>query len=73
VTSTDDTVGNGLASMAVYGAIGIALQGVFLLVLEHGLKSDLDSVLRAERLEPLAVTIAAGSVALGVVCAVAVS
>lgn len=72
-TSSDDSVGDGLLSMIVYGGIGIALQAVFLLVIERGLRHELDGLLRSGTLDPLATTLAVASVVLGVIAAVAVS
>jgi hypothetical protein len=73
ITSTDDALGEGLGSMAVYGGIGIVLQALLMLVAERGLRGQLDALLRSATLDALAVTLAAVTVALGVVTAVAVS
>jgi uncharacterized membrane protein YjfL (UPF0719 family) len=71
--TSDDTVGDGLLSLLVYGGLGIAIQAVLLLVIERGLRDELHELLRAEGLDPLAITLAALSVMIGVVTAVAVS
>ena len=71
--TSDDTVGDGLLSLLVYGGLGIAVQAVFLIVIERSLRSELDDLLRAEGLDPLATTLAAASVVIGVVMAVAVT
>jgi len=73
VTSTDDTLGEGILTMVVYGAIGIALQVGFLVAVERNLRPDLDEMLQRGPLDPLALALAAASVALGIVTAVAVS
>lgn len=71
--TSDDTVGDGLLSLVVYGGIGILVQAVFLVVIERGLRHELEDLLEAEQLHPLATTLAAASVMIGVVMAVAVS
>lgn len=71
--TSDDSVGDGLLSLLVYGGLGIVVQAVFLIVIERGLRSELDELLRAEGLDPLATTLAAASVVIGVVMAVAVT
>lgn len=71
--TSDDTVGDGLVSLLVYGGLGIAIQALLLVVVERGLREDLHDLLRTEGLDPLAVTLAVGSVMIGVVMAVAVS
>jgi uncharacterized membrane protein YjfL (UPF0719 family) len=72
-TSADDTLGEGLASLVVYGGLGVALQAVFLLLIGRALRHEMDELLRSPTHDPMAVTMAAASVALGVVSAVAVS
>jgi len=71
--TSDDSVGDGLLSLLVYGGLGIAIQAVLLLVIERGLREELHDLLRAEGLDPLATTLAAASVMIGVLMAVAVS
>ncbi|HEY8544417.1 MAG TPA: DUF350 domain-containing protein, partial [Acidimicrobiales bacterium] len=73
ITSTDDTLAEGILTMVVYGAVGIALQVAFLVAVERSLRPDLDELLQRGPLDPLAVALAAASLALGVVTAVAVS
>ena len=73
ITATTDDLGDGLGSMAFYGALGIALQAVVLFVVERSLKGQLDTLLRSDRLDPMATTLATVVVALGVITAVAVS
>jgi uncharacterized membrane protein YjfL (UPF0719 family) len=73
VTSSDDTLGEGLLSMIVYGGIGVALQAVFMLAIGRSLRAEMDGLLRSETLDPLATMVATASLALGVVSAVAVS
>jgi uncharacterized membrane protein YjfL (UPF0719 family) len=71
LASPDDTA-NGLASMAGYGAVGIAAQAVLLLGVSARLRADIDKLLRTPGLRPLAVVVSAASVALGAITAVAV-
>ena len=73
VTSTDDTLGEGILTMVVYGGIGIALQVGLLVAVERNLRPDLDEMLRRGPLDPLALALSAASVALAIVTAVAVS
>ena len=73
VTSTDDTLAEGILTMVVYGAIGIGLQVGFLVAVERNLRPELDEMLQRGPLDPLALALAAASVALGIVTAVAVS
>ena len=73
ITATSEDLGDGLASMAFYGALGIALQALFLFVVERTLRGQLDTMLRSDRLDPVATTLATAVVALGVITAVAVS
>jgi uncharacterized membrane protein YjfL (UPF0719 family) len=71
--TSDGSVGEGLASMLVYGGLGIALQAVFLLAMSWSLRREMDGLLRAIELDPLALTVAVAGVMVGVVTAVAVS
>jgi uncharacterized membrane protein YjfL (UPF0719 family) len=71
--TSDDTVGDGLLSLLVYGGLGIAIQAVFLFAIERSLRHELHDLLRSEGLDPLATTLAAASVVIGVIMAVAVS
>jgi uncharacterized membrane protein YjfL (UPF0719 family) len=73
VTSTDDTLAEGILTMVVYGAIGIVLQVVLLVAVERNLRPELDEMLQRGPVEPLALALSAASVALGIVTAVAVS
>lgn len=73
VTSSDDTLAEGLLTMVVYGAVGIALQAALMVAVERGLRSELDELLQKGPLDPLAMALASASVALGVISAVAVS
>jgi len=73
ITATNDDLVDGLASMALYGGIGIVMQALFLFLVERMLKGQLDTLLRSDRLDPLATTLATVVVAFGVVTAVAVS
>jgi Domain of Unknown Function (DUF350) len=59
--------------LALYGGLGIVLQAAFLVAVERGLRDELDTMLRSEKLDPLATTLAVASVALGAITAVAVS
>ena len=73
ITSSDDTLGEGILTMVVYGVIGIALQAAFMVAVERNLRADLDDMLQRGSLDPLAVALSAASVALGIISAVAVS
>lgn len=70
--TSPDATGDGLASMAGYGAVGIAVQAVGMLGLSAVLRADIDKLLRTVELRPLAVVVAAASVSLGALTAVAV-
>jgi hypothetical protein len=73
LTSSDDSLGDGLLSLLLYGSLGIGLQAALLVAVERGLRDELDTLLRSEKLDPLATTLAVASVALGAITAVAVS
>jgi uncharacterized membrane protein YjfL (UPF0719 family) len=73
LTSSDDTLAEGLLTMVVYGAIGIVLQAALMVAVERGLRSELDELLQKGPLDPLALAVASASVALGIISAVAVS
>jgi uncharacterized membrane protein YjfL (UPF0719 family) len=72
-SSSEDSLAEELLSMVLYGGLGIALQAAFLVVIERGLRDEMDDMLRSETLDPLASTLAVASVVLGVIAAVAVS
>lgn len=72
-SSDEESLAEELLGLALYGGLGILLQAAFLVVVERGLRDELDSLLRSETLDPLASTLAVASLALGVIAAVAVS
>lgn len=70
--TSPEATGDGLVSMAGYGAVGIAVQAVLLMAVSTALRGEIDKLLRNPVLHPLAVVVAVASVALGAVTAVAV-
>jgi uncharacterized membrane protein YjfL (UPF0719 family) len=72
-SSEQDSLAEQVLGLALYGGLGIVLQAAFLVAVERGLRDELDTLLRSEKLDPLATTLAVASVALGAITAVAVS
>ncbi|WP_102142989.1 DUF350 domain-containing protein [Mycobacterium hubeiense] len=73
IRASSDALGQGLIDAAVYGIIGIALQGAALVVLEVVVPGRFRDLISADRLHPAAIATAVALLAVGGVNAAALS
>jgi uncharacterized membrane protein YjfL (UPF0719 family) len=73
IVASADELGQGLVDAAVYGVVGVALQGVALVVLELVVPGRFRDLITDERLHPAAIATAVMLLAVGAVNAAALS
>jgi uncharacterized membrane protein YjfL (UPF0719 family) len=73
IVASADELGQGLVDAAVYGVVGVALQGVALVVLELVVPGRFRDLITDERLHPAAIATAVTLLAVGAVNAAALS
>lgn len=73
IVASSSDLGQGLIDAAVYGLVGVALQGVALVVLEVIVPGRFRDLIADERLHPAAIATAVALVAVGAVNAAALS
>ncbi|CAJ1503573.1 DUF350 domain-containing protein [[Mycobacterium] burgundiense] len=73
IVASSSALGQGLVDAAVYGLVGVALQGVALVVLEVVVPGRFRDLIVGERLHPAAIATAVALVAVGAVNAAALS
>ena len=73
IVASSSALGQGLVDAAVYGLVGVALQGVALVVLELVVPGRFRDLIVDERLHPAAIATAVALVAVGAVNAAALS
>ncbi len=73
ILTSNDTLGQGLVDSAVYGLIGVVLQGVALRLLDAFVPGDLRALVNEPRMCGAAWAVAASLVAIGAVNAAALS
>lgn len=73
IRASSDALGQGLVDAAVYGIIGVALQGAALVVLELVVPGRFRDLIAAETLHPAAIATAVALLAVGGVNAAALS
>ncbi|MGV0741988.1 DUF350 domain-containing protein [Mycolicibacterium sp. XJ870] len=73
IIASSNELGQGLVDAAVYGIVGVALQGIALIVLEFVVPGRFRDLITAERLHPASVATAVILVAVGGVNAAALS
>jgi uncharacterized membrane protein YjfL (UPF0719 family) len=73
IVASSSALGQGLVDAAVYGLVGVALQGVALVVLEVVVPGRFRDLIVDERLHPAAIATAVALVAVGAVNAAALS
>ncbi|MGV0834947.1 DUF350 domain-containing protein [Mycolicibacterium thermoresistibile] len=73
IVASSSDLGQGLVDAAVYGLVGVALQGVALVVLEVVVPGRFRDLIAEERLHPAAIATAVALVAVGAVNAAALS
>ncbi|MCT7659186.1 DUF350 domain-containing protein [Mycobacterium deserti] len=73
IVASSDQLGQGLVDAAVYGAVGVALQGLALVVLEVAVPGRFRDLIADERLHPAAIATAVVLLAVGGVNAAALS
>jgi uncharacterized membrane protein YjfL (UPF0719 family) len=73
IVASSDELGQGLVDAAVYGLVGVALQGLALVVLEAAVPGRFRDLIAEERLHPAAIATAVTLLAVGGVNAAALS
>jgi uncharacterized membrane protein YjfL (UPF0719 family) len=73
IVASSSDLGQGLVDAAVYGLVGVALQGVALVVLEVVVPGRFRDLIADERLHPAAIATAVALVSVGAVNAAALS
>jgi uncharacterized membrane protein YjfL (UPF0719 family) len=73
IVASSDQLGQGLVDAAVYGLVGVALQGLALVVLEMAVPGRFRDLITDERLHPAAIATAVTLIAVGGVTAAALS
>lgn len=73
IVASSSDLGQGLVDAAVYGLVGVVLQGVALVVLELVVPGRFRDIIAEERLHPAAIATAVALVAVGAVNAAALS
>lgn len=73
IVASSDSLGQGLLDAAVYGLIGVVLQGIALVVLEMVVPGRFRDLITAETLHPAAIATAVALLAVGGVNAAALS
>jgi len=73
IVASSNELGQGLVDAAVYGVVGVALQGVALVVLELVVPGRFRDLITDERLHPAAIATAVTLLAVGAVNAAALS
>ncbi|MDV3127127.1 DUF350 domain-containing protein [Mycobacterium sp. 21AC1] len=73
IVASSDSLGQGLIDAAVYGLIGVVLQGIALVILEMVVPGRFRDLITAETLHPAAIATAVALLAVGGVNAAALS
>jgi uncharacterized membrane protein YjfL (UPF0719 family) len=73
IVASSDQLGQGLVDAAVYGLVGVVLQGLALVVLEMAVPGRFRDLIADERLHPAAIATAVTLIAVGGVTAAALS